>query len=192
MIVLGWVLISALFCRCNYLSKKLAVAENNIVSLNNELQDQAIAYQIDFDNYCITNDSLAEALEISKRTKQIVRVKEVVSTTDTLTIDLHNTIVAVKTIKVDTTLTNDWRTLRIEIHPDSSNEGCLRLSDSVSVSGWLSYRVDEEKVPRRKYRTWVGRLWGKMFHCVKVSKVYVRSDNPLICIDSTNYIQIVH
>lgn len=191
LIILGWVIISFLFCRCHYLQQKLEVAENNIISLTESNEAMAIAYQEDYISYKAENDSLRRAIGVNKKTKEVVRVKETVVVADTVEVPIESTIQQIQDFRLDTTLTNDYRTLRIKIESDSA---VLRLSEGLSVNGWVSYRIDKEKRLRRHYSTWFGnKIWGPLFgRKVKVDVVRVKSDNPLIHIDSTQFVEIIH
>lgn len=191
LIVLGWIIISFLFCRCNDLNQKLQVAERNIISLVDLNNDMAVAYQQDYNSYKAENDSLRRELGVNKKTKEVVRVKELVKVTDTLTININDTVQQIEDFHLDTTLQNDYRTLHINIEADSA---VLRLSEGLMVHGWISYRVDEEKRLKRQYSSWFGnKIWGPLFgRKVRVDVVRVKSDNPLINIDSTQFVEIVH
>lgn len=191
LIVLGWVIISFLFCRCHYLQQKLEIAETNILSLTESNENMAIAYQEDYLTFKAQNDSLRRELGVNRKTKEVVRVKETVVVADTVVVLIENSIQQVQTFELDTTLQNDYRTLHIKIEADSA---VLRLSEGLSVPCWISYRVDQEKRLKRHYSSWFGnRVWGPLFgKKVKVDVVRVKSDNPLIEIDSTQFIEIIH
>lgn len=184
LIILGWIIISFLFCRCHYLSQKLEIAEQNIISLKEHKQAQANAYQI---RYRELRDSLHNK-EISKNTLSVVKVKETVRTTDTLLISIEDTIFA-KDFHLDTVLHNDWRYMHIKIEP---SDGVLRLSDSLSLQSGLTYRIDKRKVLKRNYKTWFGnKVWGPVFgKKMNIHTVYMQTDNPLIHIDSTSYFEL--
>lgn len=189
LILLGWVIISLLWVQNQSLRTNLDRAEQNIMAITEDKTNEAIAFQLSYQTLRTKYDSLAEVAGANKHTKEIVRVQQTIRLTDTVLIDVPDTVL-VKDFSLDTCLQNDWRTACIRIEP---SEGVLRLSDSISVKSGINFRVDSEKRCKRSYRSWFGRkVWGPIFgKKVKVDVVHVQTDNPLIEIEGTDYYQIV-
>lgn len=189
LLLCSWALIAYLITRNSVLSTNLQNAENNIVALTDTLYNEACAYQTTIGQLELRNKALYDSLKIDKHTKEIVRIKVKSSTKDTVLIPVKDTVLRIKEFRIDTTLNNDWRTLHLTITPDSSKKALLRLSDEVTVYDCISYKVEEKKVLVKQYR-W--KLWGKLFgKKIKVKRVVVTNQNPLIEIIGTNYIDII-
>lgn len=171
MIVLGWVIMSALYVQNNSLKSKLDQAQLNLTNINNQLgstSDELWQIKTDYTTLLTIQDSLTQILaeKANKRTEQIIYKKSVVNIHDT--IRLQDTIPA--KLIVDTTITDKWRTTALKLR-DST------IAIDVSMLSELTLIQQKEKVIPKPRKTWFGRLFQRK---VTTHKIFIQEENPYI------------
>ncbi len=183
MVLIGWALMSYLFLSNSRLHKENDRLHSNIVSLNNTIQDEAVAYQASLQTLQLSNDSLVKELakKATKKTKEIVYVKSTATIRDTILLPADR----IEVVKpVDTVLTDgEWYRLHIAI------DTIYRLSADIIAKSELTYQVTTEKVIPEPKRWWIQRLFQRK---VKVGKVRLFERSPYIEHDDVRYFDIIH
>lgn len=171
MIVLGWIIISALWVANNNLKADLERAEQNLSAINNQLgstSDELWQIKTDYASLLSINDSITKELakKVDEHTEQIIYKKSVIAIHDT--IRLRESFPA--QMAIDTTIEDKWRTTSLKLR-DST------IAIDVSMLSELTLIQQKEKTIPKPRKTWFGRLFQKK---LTTHKIYIQEENPYI------------
>lgn len=161
------------------LKKEIKVYDNNFKALNLEnsgLKEEVIAYKFDVEQLEILNDSIIKDLNNTrkelgikdKQLKQMQNIKTEIITKDSVFI--KDTIFRDSFIKLDTTLTNKWYDIKVELQYPNRIDISSTYRTDLSVFAYSS-----KEILGTKKKCAIGRWFQKK---TKVIRVEVKDENP--------------
>ena len=163
----------------NKLKENIKVYDNNFKALNlenSELKDKIVAYKFDVEQLEILNDSIIKDLNNTrkelgirdKQLKQMQNIKTEIITKDSVFI--KDTIFRDSFVKLDTTLTNKWYDIKVELQYPNRIDISSTYRTDLSVFAYSS-----KEILGTKKKCAIGRWFQKK---TKVIRVEVKDGNP--------------
>ena len=173
------------------LKKEIEVYDNNFKALNLEnsgLKEEVIAYKFDVEQLEILNDSIIKDLNNTrkelgikdKQLKQMQNIKTEIITKDSVFI--RDTIFRDSFIKLDTTLTNRWYDIKVELQYPNKIDISTTYRTDLSVFAYSS-----KEILGTKKKCAIGR-WFQKKH--KVIRVEIEDNNPYAIIKESKFVII--
>lgn len=173
------------------LKEEIKVYDNNFKALNlenSELKNEVIAYKFDVEQLEFINDSIIKDLNNTrkelgikdKQLKQMQNIKTEIITKDSVFI--KDTIFRDNFIKLDTTLTNKWYDIKVELQYPNKIDISTAYRTDLSVFAYSS-----KEILGTKKKCAIGR-WFQKKH--KVIRVEIEDNNPYAIIKESKFVII--
>lgn len=173
------------------LKEEIKVYDNNFKALNLEnsgLKEEVIAYKFDVEQLEFINDSIIKDLNNTrkelgikdKQLKQMQNIKTEIITKDSVFI--KDTIFRDNFIKLDTTLTNKWYDIQVELQYPNKIDISTAYRTDLSVFAYSS-----KEILGTKKKCAIGR-WFQKKH--KVIRVEIEDNNPYAIIKESKFVII--
>lgn len=173
------------------LKKEIEVYDNNFKALNlenSELREEVIAYKFDVEQLEFINDSIITDLNNTrkelgikdKQLKQMQNIKTEVITKDSIFI--KDTIFRDSFVKLDTTLTNKWYDIQVELQYPNKIDISTTYRTDLSVFAYSS-----KEILGTPKKCALGRLFQKKYNVIRVE---VHDANPFSEIKESKFIII--
>ena len=188
-IILG--VIGLLIYQNNSLVKHLEVYDNNVKALSLErdsLNNSIIAYKFDIEQLEMLNDSIIEDLnntrkELKIKDKQLLQMQSIKTEINTKdSIFIKDTIFRDNFVKLDTSITNQWYNIKIELEYPSTIKLDATYKSDLSV---LAY--SNKEILGTPKKCFIGRLFQKKYNVIRVE---VLDANPFSEIKESKFIII--
>lgn len=184
------ILIGILYYNNTKLQKSISVYDNNFKALNLEkdsLKKEAIAYRFDLEQLEYINDSLLTDLNNTRKQlkikdneiKQMQYIKTETSTKDSIFI--RDTIFRDSFVKLDTTISDKWHTVKLTLLPSKV------VIDAKYTSELKVFAKSSKEIIGTPKKCFVGR-WFQKKH--KVIRVDVVDSNPMSIIKEKKFVII--
>ena len=184
------ILIGILYYNNTKLQKSISVYDNNFKALNLEkdsLKKEAIAYRFDLEQLEYINDSLLTDLNNTRKQlkikdneiKQMQYIKTEISTKDSIFI--RDTIFRDNFVKLDTTISDNWHTVKLTLLPSKV------IIDAKYTSELKVFAKSSKEIIGTPKKCFVGR-WFQKKH--KVIRVDVVDSNPMSIIKEKKFVII--
>lgn len=173
------------------LKEEIKVYDNNFKALNLEnsgLREEVIAYKFDVEQLEIINDSIIKDLNNTrkelgikdKQLKQMQNIKTEIITKDSVFV--RDTIFRDSFVKLDTTLTNKWYDIKVELQYPNKIDISTTYRTDLSVFAYSS-----KEILGTKKKCAIGRWFQKK---TKVIRVEVKDGNPYSKIKEQKFVII--
>lgn len=173
------------------LKEEIKIYDNNFKALNLEnsgLREEIIAYKFDVEQLEVLNDSIIKDLNNTrkelgikdKQLKQMQNIKTEIITKDSVFI--RDTIFRDSFIKLDTTLTNKWYDIKVELQYPNKIDISATYRTDLSVFAYSS-----KEILGTKKKCAIGRWFQKK---TKVIRVEVKDGNPYSKIKEQKFVII--
>lgn len=173
------------------LKKEIEVYDNNFKALNLEnsaLKDEIVAYKFNVEQLEFINDSIITDLNNTrkelgikdKQLKQMQNIKTEVITKDSIFI--KDTIFRDSFVKLDTTLTNKWYDIQVELQYPNKIDISTTYRTDLSVFAYSS-----KEILGTPKKCALGRLFQKKYNVIRVE---VHDANPFSEIKESKFIII--
>lgn len=184
------ILIGILYYNNTKLQKSISVYDNNFKALNLEkdsLKKEAIAYRFDLEQLEYINDSLLTDLNNTRKQlkikdneiKQMQYIKTETITKDSIFI--RDTIFRDSFVKLDTTISDKWHTVKLTLLPSKV------VIDAKYTSELKVFAKSSKEIIGTPKKCFVGR-WFQKKH--KVIRVDVVDSNPMSIIKEKKFVII--
>lgn len=173
------------------LQEELNTYDNNFKALNLEnskLQNELIAYKLDVEQLEYLNDSIIRDLDSTRRVLkikdkellQMQKIKTEIQTKDSIFV--KDTIFRDNFVKLDTSITNKWYNIELELEYPSTIKVETSYKSDLSVFAYSSKEI--VGTPKKCF---IGRLFQKKYDVIRVE---VHDANPFSEIKESKFIII--
>jgi hypothetical protein len=177
--------------KINNLQEELNTYDNNFKALNLEnskLQNELIAYKLDVEQLEYLNDSIIRDLDSTRRVLkikdkellQMQKIKTEIQTKDSIFV--KDTIFRDNFVKLDTSITNKWYNIELELEYPSTIKVETSYKSDLSVFAYSSKEI--VGTPKKCF---IGRLFQKKYDVIRVE---VHDANPFSEIKESKFIII--
>ena len=173
------------------LNSSLVNYDNNFKSLSlekEELQNNIIAYKFDIEQLEMLNDSIIEDLnktrkELKIKDKQLLQMQSIKTEINTKdSVFIKDTIFRDNFVRLDTSITNQWYNIKIELEYPSTIKLDATYKSDLSVIAYSNKEI--LGTPKKCF---IGRLFQKKYDVIRVE---VMDANPYSEIKESKFIII--
>ena len=173
------------------LTDKVIQYDNNLKALSLErdsLNNSLIAYKLNIEELEMLNDSIIEDLnatrkELKIKDKQILQMQSIKTEVQTKdSIFIKDTIFRDNFVKLDTSITNKWYNIKVELEYPSTIKVETSYKSDLSV-----FAYSNKEILGTPKKCFIGRLFQKKYDVIRVE---VHDANPYSEIKETKFIII--
>lgn len=189
-IVILVLIISILSSKINNLNKEISIYDNNFKALNlekNSLKQEVIAYRFDLEQLEYINDSIIKDLnntrkQLKIKDKEILQMQSIITELSTKdSIFIKDTIFSENFVRLDTTITDKWHSIKLTLLPSKV------VIDAKYTSDLKVFAKSSKEIIGTPKKCWLGRLLQKK---QKVVRVNVHDNNPYSKIKESKFVII--